>query len=63
MKFRFTKHQWERISEILSNLGLLMAASLIIPFTFENLNITKVIWGVVISTIFWYISIIFAKKY
>lgn len=63
LKIVLTKNQWERISEVLGNLGLLTIASLILPFVFENLNVAKIIWGIVLTAVFWYISIIIAKKY
>ncbi len=63
MKLAFTKTQWERVSEILGNLGILTAGSIILPFILERLDPTKIVWGIVITSIFWYASIIFAKKY
>jgi hypothetical protein len=63
MKIRLTKSQWERISEISGNFGLLIVASFVFPSIANSINISQTLWGIVISLSFWYISIIIARKY
>lgn len=63
MKISLTESQWERISEILGNLGLLVLASLVLPFILGNSDASKLIWGIVVTGVFWYISIVLAMKY
>lgn len=62
-KITLTKKQWERISEISSNLGLLILASFVIPFSTDEFNIFIVILGLIITVILWYGSIKIAQKY
>lgn len=65
MKIRIilTKNQWERISEIFGNGGLLVFGSVVIPFFLDKVDIPKVIWGMAVSIYLWYISIKTARKY
>ena len=63
LKIVLTKHQWQRASEILGNLGLLSLASVVIPFLLERFNLWIVIFGLVFSGITCYASIVLARKY
>ncbi len=62
MKISLTKKQYERISEILGNLGLVSLTSIVIPYWLGNLNISLVISGLVLTFISWYTSVVFARK-
>lgn len=63
MKFAFTKSQWERISEIISNLGIVSVVAFIIPYFSGESDIFKMISGVVLSCGLWYISLVAARRY
>lgn len=63
MKIKLTKHQWERISEISGNIGVVVAGTTILPFVFETGDLLDAIRGLYISTVLWYLSIRSAKKY
>ncbi len=49
MKIKFTKSQWQRISELLGNIGILSISSVIIPALFDKQNYQDVILGLVIA--------------
>ena len=63
LKITLTKNQWSRLSEILGNFGLLTIASVVIPALQGESNILLVILGVVAAILFWYASLITARKY
>ena len=65
MKIRLdlSKTQWARVSDILGNLGLITLTSAVIPALLEQFNILLAILGVVITSLFWYASIIVARRY
>lgn len=58
-----TENQWQRISELLGNLGLLTLASLVIPYITDKPNSLNVVAGLVMTTGLWYASIVTARKY
>lgn len=63
LKVVLTDNQWKRISDISNNLGLLIAASVVLPYILEKPNLLAAILGIVVSLTLWYISIVTAKKY
>lgn len=63
MRIKLTKHQWERISELLSTLGVVSFVTFVAPFIFGETDIMTAIAGLVISLGIWYISIVIARKY
>lgn len=63
MKVTLTKSQWERVSEISGNGGLLSTGSIILPFILDKPNPLGVIMGVVITIGLWYISLRAARRY
>lgn len=63
LKVVLTKHQWQRFSELLGNLGLLTLASVVIPYLLNEFNLVIALFGLVISFLAWYASIVLAKKY
>lgn len=63
IEITLTKNQWARISEILGNFGLLTVGSIVIPAFQEKSSIILVVLGIVVAGMFWYTSIISAKKY
>ena len=62
-KIILTKHQWQRFSEILGNLGLLTFASSVIPNLINELDLALAASGLLISFYFWYISLVAARRY
>ena len=63
MKIKLTKSQWERVSEITSNLGVVAIIVFVIPYFSNETDQIKAISGLVIAFGLWYISIILARKY
>lgn len=60
---KLTKNQWERLSEILGNLGLLVLGAVVIPYFFDKADILGAIRGLYITGVLWYLSLIAARKY
>lgn len=58
-----TKNQWARISEILGNFGILTFGTAVIPTILDKFNILLAILGIVITALFWYASIMAARRY
>ena len=63
MRIKLTKSQWERVSEINSNLGIVSVVGFVIPFFLGQSDIVKLFMGLVIAVCLWYISIVLARKY
>jgi hypothetical protein len=63
IRIKFTKNQWERVSEISGNGGLLSMGSIILPFILDKPNPFGVLMGMVITSCLWYISLQAARKY
>ncbi|OGE14763.1 hypothetical protein A3B39_03180 [Candidatus Daviesbacteria bacterium RIFCSPLOWO2_01_FULL_37_10] len=63
MKIKLTKHQWERSSEITSNLGTVAIVAFVIPYFSSEVDQIKAISGLVMAFGLWYIGIILARKY
>lgn len=64
MKLILTKNQWQRISEISGNLGIVVFGATLIPLLFtSNTELIGDVRGLYITAILWYISIITARKY
>lgn len=58
-----TENQWKRISEITSNLGLLLIGSIAIPALLDKPNPIHVALGLLAAFMCWLISLFAAKKY
>lgn len=63
MKIILTKNQWERFSEILGNLGIVVFGSTLIPLLFDQKELLGDIRGLYIAAVLWYVSISTARKY
>ncbi len=59
---KLTKKQWERVSEILGNLGILAFASVGFPFVLNNMSLLGIAWGLLAGIILWYYSILSAER-
>lgn len=60
MKFsniNLTREALKRISEILSDMGVVVAATAIIPTLMDGFNIPRIIIGSLLVTLFWVFSI------
>ncbi len=63
MKIALTATQWERFSEILGNLGIVVVTSTLLPLIFDQKELLGDVRGLYIAAILWYFSIITARKY
>lgn len=63
LKIKLTKSQWERISDILGSLSLVSVASVVIPYVLDKPNLFLAFFGIVITIILWYASVVVARKY
>lgn len=61
-KITLTKKQWERLSEILGNLGLVFFASVVLPYILEQPKLPNVISGLVLAVGCWIASILLSNK-
>lgn len=57
-----SKQQWQRLSEILGNLGLVFLASVVLPYILEEPKLLTIISGLILVAISWVGSIIVAGK-
>ena len=62
-KIVLTKNQWKRLADILANIGLLITGTVVIPFLANFQNPFSAIWGIVMASILWYISIYISRRY
>lgn len=51
-----------RIAEIFADIAQVIFASVVIPFAIDKSNQTMLIWGLVLSLLFWFLSILFTKQ-
>jgi hypothetical protein len=63
IRIKLTKSQWQRVSEIFSNLGIVSMVGFVIPYFSGESDIVKLSCGIVISFGLWYISLVAARKY
>lgn len=63
MRIVLTKSQWQRVSEITSNLGIVAIVAFVIPYFSNESDPIKTSAGLVISLSLWYISLAAARKY
>ncbi len=63
MRVKFTKHQWEQLSEICSNIGIVFAGSIVVPVLFDKFSWQMLILGLVGTVLAFYLSMTFARKY
>lgn len=63
IRITLTEAQWQRISEILGNFGILTFGTAVVPAILDKFNIFLAILGIVVTVLFWYASIIAARKY
>lgn len=65
MKFVFTKSKFRALSTLCANFSAVFFASLVIPIFFGGIDISKIpvlLFGVVATFIFAWLSLIFAEK-
>ncbi len=61
LKIKLTRAETDRISQILSDIGIVIAAAVILPSILSELNIPRIIVGSMFAIFFWLISIKISK--
>lgn len=56
-----SRRQIEKLSDISSDLGLVAAASVIIPAVLEKFNVVQLLFGAIASVAFWFISLLLRR--
>lgn len=57
IRLRFNRRQLDKLADIFSDIGLVIFASMVIPYLFDRINLNMLILGLVATLISWTISL------